>query len=194
MHHFNYRYFPLWKKNHFYDISPFTSFFLKMVSCYFKILKWMVLSILILSSSSSILLLYYFPSSDDNKDASLFESPYSYWLPSFSWSINSSKPLCMISSIRPLCKQSGNFLDPFSMVTLKLQAFGGFMDEGGFCKSIFALRTYWMRTTVLIVIWLYQWFACWIGLRYVSLQNTSPDWNMSVSSCNSCRGIYHFTI
>ena len=38
----------------------------------------------------------------------------------------------MISSIRPLCKKSVNFVETFCAVSRRLQVFGSLMDEEGF--------------------------------------------------------------
>ena len=139
---------------------------------------------------SSLLLPYYFSLSDDSIDASFFESSSSSWWPYLSCLIKLSAPLRMISSRRPLCKQSGNFIAPFCTVSLQLQVFGSFMDKEGFCRSIFSGKTCCTHTPVLILLWVYRWCACWVGLRCLALQTTLLAWNMSVSSCNLCGGLY----
>ena len=157
MRHFYCHFFPFRGKTSLSDIATFTSFFPKMASFNFNLLKGLVISIFhFLSPSYLISLPFYFSSSDDSTYTSLFESYYWYWWPSLSCFINSSSTLSMISYRRTLWKRSDSFISPFRTVSWILQVLGSLMDKEGFCKSIFSARTCWTHTKVLIVLCVHQ--------------------------------------
>ena len=131
-------FFPFVRQQFFSDIAPVISFFLKMVSYSFNTLKLLVILTCIFNHPHIRCCCFLLPLRQMTAETHhCLILIIIYWLPSLSWSINSSAPLHMISSRLPLCKRLSNFIAHFCAVSWQLQVFGIFVDEEGFLSQYY---------------------------------------------------------